>query len=169
MEKGFQHFFFLPTMFLPSKDWKFLFWITINERYANTFNSERDNFWCKESSLYHATLSKKKKSKKLWEKEKISGHQHFLLFPQCFLPSHYQHFLLFPRFLPSPKQISAFQSGLFSFLPLLTINPFPNAPSWDRPKFKQAADDNWNLAIKGLLDTGCIENIVEKGEIAHFE
>ena len=29
-------------------------------------------------------------------------------------------------------------------------------------------DDNWNVAIKGFLDTDCIENIVEKGEIAHF-
>ena len=27
------------------------------------------------------------------------------------------------------------------------INPFPNTPFWDCPKFK-AADDNWNVAIK---------------------
>ena len=36
------------------------------------------------------------------------------------------------------------------------------------PKFKEAVDDNWNWSIKGFEDTDCIENIVEKGEIAHF-
>ena len=30
------------------------------------------------------------------------------------------------------------------------INPFPNAPFWDCPKFKEAADDNWNVAIEGF-------------------
>ena len=50
------------------------------------------------------------------------------------------------------------------------FNPFLNAPSWDSTKYKEAADDNWNVAINnGYLDTDCIENIVEKGEIAHFE
>ena len=48
------------------------------------------------------------------------------------------------------------------------LNPFPDTPFWDRPKFKVAAD-KWNVAIKGSWDTDCIENIVEKGEIAHFE
>ena len=28
---------------------------------------------------------------------------------------------------------------------------------------------NLNVAIKGFQDTDCIENIVEKGEIAHLE
>ena len=49
------------------------------------------------------------------------------------------------------------------------VNPFPNTPFWDHPKFKEAEDDNWNVVIKGLKDTDCIENIVEKYEIAHFE
>ena len=40
-------------------------------------------------------------------------------------------------------------------------------PFWDRPEFKKAADDNWNVAIKGLKIQ--IENVLEKGEIAHFE
>ena len=26
-----------------------------------------------------------------------------------------------------------------------SINPFPNPPFWDRPKFKEAADNNWNM------------------------
>ena len=52
---------------------------------------------------------------------------------------------------------------------LLQINPFPNIQFLDCPKFKEAADDNWNVAIKGFSDTDYIENIVEKGEIAHFE
>ena len=49
------------------------------------------------------------------------------------------------------------------------VNAFPNTPFWDRPKFKEAADNKWNVAIKGLLDTDCKENIAEKGEIAHYE
>ena len=28
------------------------------------------------------------------------------------------------------------------------FNLFPNTPFWDRPKFKEAADDNWNVAIE---------------------
>ena len=49
------------------------------------------------------------------------------------------------------------------------INPFPDTPFLDRPKFKEAADNNWNVASKGIPDSDCIENIGEKGEIAHFE
>ena len=49
----------------------------------------------------------------------------------------------------------------------LKFNPFPNTAFWDSPK--EAANDNWNVAIKGFQDTDSIENIVEKGEIAHFE
>ena len=30
----------------------------------------------------------------------------------------------------------------------MEINPFSNTPFWDRPKFKEAADDNWNVGIK---------------------
>ena len=37
------------------------------------------------------------------------------------------------------------------------------------PKFKEAADNNWNVAIKGFYDTDCLENIVGKGEIAQNE
>ena len=51
----------------------------------------------------------------------------------------------------------------------MALNPFPITIFWDRPKFKEAADDNWNVTIKGFYDTDCIENMVEKGEIAHFE
>ena len=49
------------------------------------------------------------------------------------------------------------------------FNSFPNTPCWDRPKLKEAADNNQNVAIKGFKDLDCIENIVKKGEIAHFE
>ena len=28
------------------------------------------------------------------------------------------------------------------------LNLFPNTPFWDRPKFKEAENDNWNVAIK---------------------
>ena len=37
------------------------------------------------------------------------------------------------------------------------------------PKFEEAADDKCIVAMKGFSDTDCIENMVEKGEIAHFE
>ena len=38
------------------------------------------------------------------------------------------------------------------FSKLFDINPSPNTPFWDRPKFNEAADDNWNVAaaIKGF-------------------
>ena len=49
------------------------------------------------------------------------------------------------------------------------INPFPNTPFRDLPKFKETVDDNWNVTNKGFQDTDCRENIVEKGELAHFE
>ena len=49
------------------------------------------------------------------------------------------------------------------------FNPLPNTLFWDYPKFKEAADDNWNVAIKGFYNTDCTEDIVGKGEIAHFE
>ena len=44
------------------------------------------------------------------------------------------------------------------------VSLFPNTPFWDCPKFKKAADNNWNVAIKGFLDTDCIEN-VGKGKL----
>ena len=43
---------------------------------------------------------------------------------------------------------------------------FYNTPFWDCPNFEEAADDNWNVAVKGFLNADCIENIVEKSEIA---
>ena len=52
---------------------------------------------------------------------------------------------------------------------VILFNPFPNAPFWDHPKFKKTADDNWNVAIKVFQVTDCIENIVEKCEIAQNE
>ena len=35
------------------------------------------------------------------------------------------------------------QRGIF-------LNPFPNTPFWDHAEFKEGADDNWNVAIKGF-------------------
>ena len=52
---------------------------------------------------------------------------------------------------------------------MLWQNSFPYSLFWDCLKFKEAADDNWNLDIKGFKDRDYIENILEKGKIAHFE
>ena len=30
------------------------------------------------------------------------------------------------------------------------LNPFPNTPFSDRPEFKEAAGDSWNVAIEGF-------------------
>ena len=49
------------------------------------------------------------------------------------------------------------------------VNPYSNTPFWDRPKFKEGADDNSNVAITRFQDADCIENIVGKGEIAQNE
>ena len=38
----------------------------------------------------------------------------------------------------------------FYFGKSLSYNPFPNTPFWDNPKLKEAADINWNVAIKGF-------------------
>ena len=51
----------------------------------------------------------------------------------------------------------------------MLINPFPSTPFLISPNFREAADDNCNMAVKGFSDTDCIENIVEKGEIAQNE
>ena len=49
------------------------------------------------------------------------------------------------------------------------LNPFPNTPFWELLKFREAADDNWNVAAKRFSSTDYTENVVAKSEIAHFE
>ena len=51
----------------------------------------------------------------------------------------------------------------------ILLNPFPNTPFWNSPKFKEAADNNWNVAIKGFLDRDSMEKNVEKVEIDHLD
>ena len=65
--------------------------------------------------------------------------------------------------------LSSISLNLVKSKNLLFVNPFLYTPFWDRPMFKEAADDNWNVATKRFQDTDCIENIVEKGEIAQNE
>ena len=40
---------------------------------------------------------------------------------------------------------SVFAKNSFPQSPSGGINPFPNSPFWDRPKFREGADDNWNV------------------------
>ena len=58
-----------------------------------------------------------------------------------------------------------FLSRSLAIFVLQLLNPFPNTPFCDCPKFKEAADDNLNAAFQGFQDTGSIENIVEKGKL----
>ena len=61
------------------------------------------------------------------------------------------HILLSIHCSSEPK--SKFKANSFSYtldVNKNTVNPFTNTPFWDRPKFKEAADDNWNVAIKGF-------------------
>ena len=41
-----------------------------------------------------------------------------------------------------------FLTNIHSSISLELINLFHDTQFWDRPKFKEAADDNWNVAIK---------------------
>ena len=81
----------------------------------------------------------------------------------------YDEFLLFPQWFQKTYTAETWKQGLVQEKIISVVNPFPNTPFWDHPKFKEAADDIYNVAINGFKDTGCIENIVEKDEIAHFE
>ena len=58
-------------------------------------------------SRFLTTLKKKPSEKHCGKKEKNAGNQHFLIFPQCFLPF--------------SKQISIFYAHLFCRLQMLTI------------------------------------------------
>ena len=39
--------------------------------------------------------------------------------------------------------------------PMKCVNPFPNTPFWDPLKFKEAIDDNWNVAINAFPKKPC--------------
>ena len=89
-------------------------------------------------------------------KRDIARYEQFLVFSQCFsfyrideIPLHFNHMIM--------KLLSANRSNLrrkkichrkTDKCPY--INLFPKSPFWDCPKFKEAADDNWNVAIKGF-------------------
>ena len=59
-------------------------------------------------------------------------------------------------------------TGLTSMLYMLLLNSFPNTSFSDHPKFKDAADTTEIWPLKDFK-IYCIQNIVIKGEIAHFE
>ena len=98
-----------------------------------------------------------------------AGNQHFLLFPQCFLPF--------------PNQISIFQSHLFCHLQIPSIwtslklcclgkgNPLANDKFFDWSKSTGLADNKINVTEKLKFVSGRAANIVGKGENAgsqHF-
>ena len=63
-------------------------------------------------------------------------------------------------FLPYPKQISSFEPPLTHSLKHTILRP---------SQIQRSCRRQLKLTIKGFLDTDCIENIVEKGEIAQNE
>ena len=71
-----------------------------------------------------------------------AGHQHFLLFPQFFLPDQ--------------KQKSSF-------------NPLPDNKILDSSKLKEFADDNFKFDKNGRKLSKQVENTVGKGESARYE
>ena len=73
----------------------------------------------------------------------IACNKQFLFFPQCF-------------------QRACFPGASKGVIVWEWVNPFPNTPFLNRPKLKEAADDNWNVAIERFYDTHCIEYTVEK-------
>ena len=76
------------------------------------------------------------------EKGENAGNQHFLLFPQCFLPC--------------LRQKSSF-------------NPLPDDKILYRSKLKQSADDNFEFDVNSRKFSKLVEKTVGKGEIAHYE
>ena len=51
---------------------------------------------------------------------------------------------------PTSKIKWVMEEHVTNMLSTLIIDPFPNTPFWDCPKFKEATDDNWNVANKGF-------------------
>ena len=64
-----------------------------------------------------------------------------------------------------------FPKTLYHTFKLRLFNSFchTSTPFGDCPKFKEAADNDLHVSINGFKDTVCIENIVAKGEISHFQ
>ena len=76
----------------------------------------------------------------LWEVGSLDGDQH----PCCVCVSDPRCLDLFntTEYLDSKLQLSPVH--------MVRVNPFPNTPFWDCPKFKETADDNWNVGINSL-------------------
>ena len=90
-------------------------------------------------------------------KGKNAGYQHYLLFPQCFLP-----------YL---REKSLLQQHLFYRLQMLSfINPLPDGKTLDLFKLKEFAADKINVYQKWKFGLERVENIVrKKGENASFQ
>ena len=85
----------------------------------------------------------------------IARYEQFLPFPQCFqkacFPGASKGVIVW-EWVKFPVICTCFQfvkSKILSCGKWL-INPFPIMPFWDHPEFKEAADDKWNVAIKGF-------------------
>ena len=52
---------------------------------------------------------------------------------------------------------------------MLLLNPLPDDKFLDRFKLKQFADDNFEFDVNSKNFSRLVENIVGKGEIAHYE
>ena len=77
--------------------------------------------------------------KTLWKKKKLLVASNFS----------FSHSVFKRLVLQTRKNQDLFGKELRRLL-LSELNPLPYTPFWDRPKFKDAADDNWNVAIEGF-------------------
>ena len=74
-------------------------------------------------------------------KGEIARYEQFLLFPQCFQKA------CFPG---ASKGVIVWEWVKAVEINSCYLNAFPNTSFRDRLKFKETADDNWNVAIKKI-------------------
>ena len=57
----------------------------------------------------------------------------------------------------------------YNHLSIMCVNPLPDDKILDWSKLKQSAEDNFEFDVNSKKVSKLVENIVGKGEIAHYE
>ena len=76
----------------------------------------------------------------------------FSFFPKCMLPD--RNFIFFGHIYFLVCKCFKFEQVQYLVF-WKRVNPFPNTPFWDRPKFKDAADDSWLSAFSPFFQNVC--------------